>query len=121
VKECLMILSTIDPMQNLNFGNARIAERTQPGMVIQQTPVNRLRGRHPAVAVRQQTDEDRASVDFGKADSKRIAAFGLLGRDPPAQVNLDEVYASVSQGAPQVGKDALYQEIALRLQIVERR
>src|SRR5262249_29222631 len=76
--------------------------------------------RRPAVTLADEADEIRpATVDFGEADRKRCAAFGLFLGDAPAQVYLEQFNPARTETSTQRRKRLAHQDIALTLHIEE--
>jgi hypothetical protein len=110
-------------MQDLQLGDARpTLKLLKPGFAFQQTWLVKASRRHPAVAFAQQTDEVRpASIDFAQAQGKGQSLLGLLLRHTPAEIDVNQLDATVTRPSVQSWKYPLHQPLTLLHEVHEGR
>ena len=111
------------PMQDLELGDASAAAMPlEPGLPFQQVRRIAISRRNPAVTLTQHPHkEGPRPVNLREADRQHLAAFRLLCRDAPAQIDIHELNVPIPQPRPQARKHLPNQQIALLAKVAKGR
>jgi hypothetical protein len=83
--------------------------------------IGREAGRHPAVSLAKDADEERAAlVDLLEAQVQHAVVLRLLARHAPAQVDVDQVDAVRLQSFAQGGENHFNQAVPFGVHVAER-
>jgi hypothetical protein len=109
-------------MLDLQLGDAQADGLGDPALAGEQFVRDRLAGRHPAVALAEQRQEERPAVlDFRQADRQDPSLGSVLVGDPPAEVHFTPGDTPLLAHPAQLREDTLDQLLALRLHVAEGR
>ena len=107
-------------MQDFQFGDALAVEVSEPRLFFLEVGGEGVGAGHPAVALAQQADEERAAgADFVEAELEGFLARALLLGDAPAQVHLDQFDLPLAAEPAQFGPGLGHQFIALLHHVAE--
>ena len=102
-------------VQDLELSDAAPAPMfLEPRLLPEQVQRIRILRGYPTIALSQHADEvGSCAVDLDETDRQHLTAFGLLDRNAPAQINVNEFDEPVLQLRPQTWENLADQKVAL--------